>query len=135
MCARVCVFAYYCVWTYKWYLINVCIKIHAPWGKFWGWLVGFYGISTFVGYLTQNPFLCKYSVLFQTICFNMSTQFNCQKHFYFKLFSLFKQFNFRQLSSAYVRSFDVKSVLFQGIKFSISSQFRSQKHFYFKLFS
>ena len=22
-----------------------------------GWLVGFYGISTFVGYLTPNPFL------------------------------------------------------------------------------
>ena len=24
-----------------------------------GWWVGFYGISTFVGYLTLNPFLCK----------------------------------------------------------------------------
>ena len=24
-----------------------------------GWLVGFYGISTFVGYLTPNPFLRK----------------------------------------------------------------------------
>ena len=24
-----------------------------------GWFVGFYGISTFVGYLTPNPFLCK----------------------------------------------------------------------------
>ena len=23
------------------------------------WLAGFYGISTFVGYLTPNPFLCK----------------------------------------------------------------------------
>ena len=23
------------------------------------WFVGFYGISTFVGYLTPNPFLCK----------------------------------------------------------------------------
>ena len=22
------------------------------------WFVGFYGISTFVGYLTPNPFLC-----------------------------------------------------------------------------
>ena len=31
-------------------------------------------------------------VLFQIIQFSMSTQFNCQKHFYFKLFSLFKQF-------------------------------------------
>ena len=25
-----------------------------------GWLVEFYGISTFVGYLMPNPFLCKY---------------------------------------------------------------------------
>ena len=24
-----------------------------------GWFIGFYGISTFVGYLTPNPFLCK----------------------------------------------------------------------------
>ena len=24
-----------------------------------GWLVGFYGISTFVGYLMPNPFLYK----------------------------------------------------------------------------
>ena len=23
------------------------------------WLVGFYGISNFVGYLTPSPFLCK----------------------------------------------------------------------------
>ena len=23
------------------------------------WLVGFYGISTFIGYLMPNPFLCK----------------------------------------------------------------------------
>ena len=23
------------------------------------WFVGFYGISTFVGYLAPNPFLCK----------------------------------------------------------------------------
>ena len=35
-------------------------------------LVGFYGISTFVGYLTPNPFLCK-SVLFKTIQFSIST--------------------------------------------------------------
>ena len=48
--------------------------------------VGFYGISTFVGYLMPNPFICKESVLFQTTQFSMSTQFNYQKHFYFKLF-------------------------------------------------
>ena len=50
------------------------------------WVVGFYGVSTFVGYLMPNPFLCKWSVLFKTIQFSISTQFNCQKHFYFKLF-------------------------------------------------
>ena len=33
-----------------------------------------------------------YIFLFQKIQFSMSTQFNCQKHFYFKRFSLFKQF-------------------------------------------
>ena len=31
-------------------------------------------------------------VLFKKIQFNMSTHLICQKHFYFKLFSLFKQF-------------------------------------------
>ena len=51
-----------------------------------GWFVGFYGILTFVGYLMPNQFLCKKFVLFKTIQFSISTQFNCQKHFYFKLF-------------------------------------------------
>ena len=49
-------------------------------------VVGFYGISTFVGYLTPNPFLFKQSVQFKTIQFSTSTQYNRQKHFYFKLF-------------------------------------------------
>ena len=31
--------------------------------EFLSWLVGFYGISAFVGYLTPNPFLYKKSVL------------------------------------------------------------------------
>ena len=44
------------------------------------WLVWFYGISTFVGYLTPNLFLLK------TVQFSISTQLNCQKHFHFKLF-------------------------------------------------
>ena len=56
-----------------------------------GWLVWFYGISTYFGYLTPSPFLCKYSVLFQTIQF-CSTLFNYQKYLYFKLFNLFKLF-------------------------------------------
>ena len=60
--------------------------------KMVGWLVGFYSISTFVGYLTPKLFLCKYPVLFQAVQFSISTQFNCRKHFYFKLFSLVKDF-------------------------------------------
>ena len=56
-----------------------------------GWF-GFYGTSTFVGYLTQNPFLNKLSVLFQINQFSISTKFNGQKRFYFKLFSLVKHF-------------------------------------------
>ena len=50
-----------------------------------GWFGWFYGISTFVGYLTPNPFLCK-SVQLKTVQFSISTQFNCQKYFHFKLF-------------------------------------------------
>ena len=39
-----------------------------------GGLVGwFYGISTFVDYLTPNRFLYKKTVIFQTILFSMST--------------------------------------------------------------
>ena len=40
-----------------------------------GWLVKFYRIPTFVSYLTPNPFLYKYSLLFQKILFSISTQF------------------------------------------------------------
>ena len=36
------------------------------------WLVGFYGMSTSVGYLMPNPFLCK-SVLFKTIQYAVSS--------------------------------------------------------------
>ena len=36
-------------------------------------LVGFYGISTIVGYSMPNPFLYKRTVLFQTIQFSIST--------------------------------------------------------------
>ena len=39
-----------------------------------------------------NPFLYKQTVLFQTIQFSMSKEFNYKKYFYFKLFSLVKQF-------------------------------------------
>ena len=80
-----------------------------------GWL-GFYCRSNFVGYLRPNPFLFKLSVLFQMIQFSMITQFNCQKHFFFKLFSLFKQLYISTLSMS-------KTVQFQTIQFCISTQF------------
>ena len=55
-----------------WFQIAVTCLLSLGWamnlreGKFWmqnwlvDWLFGFYGISTFVGYLMLNPFLCKY---------------------------------------------------------------------------
>ena len=83
----------------------------------------------------------------------MSTQFNCQKHFYFKLFSLvnsnsakykyrfvYTQLNVKTFLYETIQ-FSVstvsmsKTVLFQTIQFSMSTQFNCQKHFYFKLFS
>ena len=73
-------------------------------------------------YLMANPFLYKLTVLFQ---FSIITQFNCRKHFYFKLLSLVKQFKFKQLSLASVRSFHVKTALFQTVQFSISTPFSS----------
>ena len=66
----------------------------------------------------------------------MSTQFNCQKSFYFKLFKqlyIIIQFSVSTVSMS-------KTVKFKTIQFSISTQFKSKyslivKHFYFELFS
>ena len=53
----------------------------------------------------------------------MSTQFNRQKQFYFKLFSLFKQLYITiQFSVSTVPM--SKTVQFQTIQFSISAQFK-----------
>ena len=84
-----------------------------------GWFDGFYGMSTFVGYLTPNPFLCK-SVLFKTIQSSISTQFNGQKHFYFKLFK--QLYVTIQLSVNTVLM--SKTVLFEIIQLSISTHFK-----------
>ena len=54
------------------------------------------------------------SVLFQKNQFNISTQFKCQKQFYFKQFNL-----------ALVRSLNPKTVLFQTMQFRISTKFSS----------
>ena len=57
------------------------------------WLVGWvlWHINLCRLFYPESIFMLK-SVLFQTIQLSMSTQFNCQRHFYSKLFSLFKQF-------------------------------------------
>ena len=73
------------------------------------WLIGFYDNSTLVGYLMPNPFLHKLSVLFKTIQFIMSAQFNWQKTF------LFQAIQF------------IQTVLFQTIQLSISTQFKCKK--------
>ena len=46
---------------YIWmYMILLLTFLNESEQIFWlVWFVGFYGISTFVGYLTPNPFLCK----------------------------------------------------------------------------
>ena len=53
----------------------------------------------------------------------MSTQFNCQKNFYFKLFSLFKQLYLTIQFSVSTVSMP-KTVQFQTIQFRISTQFK-----------
>ena len=50
---------------------------------YWLALGGFYGISTFEGYLMPNQFLYKETVLFQTNPFSLSKLFNYQKIFLF----------------------------------------------------
>ena len=52
----------------------------------------------------------------------MNTQFNCQKHFYFKVFKqlcITIQFSLNTVSMS-------KTVQFQTIQFSISTQFKSK---------
>ena len=56
-----------------------------------GWLVGFLWRINLCRLFNAKSIFMQI-VLFQTIQFTMSTQFNCQKHFYLKLFSSFKQF-------------------------------------------
>ena len=85
-------------------------------------LFGFYGISTFVGYLMPNPFLYKKSVLFQTIQFSMSTQ---SKTFLFQAIQfsqtvLIQPIQFSVRINFVYTQLNVKPVLFQTIQFSLS---------------
>ena len=86
----------------------------------------FYGISTFVGYLMPNPFLYKWTVLFQTIQVSISTQFNCPKHFYFKLFIFNRTVQIQtiqfSISIVFIHTqLNVKTILFQTIQFGVST--------------
>ena len=47
-----------------------------------------------------SKFSMSKTVPFQTTQFSLSTQFNCEKDFYFMLFSSVKQFYFKQFSLA-----------------------------------
>ena len=53
----------------------------------------------------------------------MSTQFNCKKYLYFKLFSLFKQLYITIQFTVSTVSMS-KTVQFQTIQFSMSMQFK-----------
>ena len=52
----------------------------------------------------------------------MSTPFNCQKHFYFKLFSLAKTFLIQTIQFGMSAVSMSKTLLLQTIQFSISTQ-------------
>ena len=102
------------------------------------WLIWLYSISTIVDYLMSNPFLCIWILLFQTIQFSLSTQFKCQKQFYFKLFSLVNKFKWFQVllyldnNSIKHRSFiytqlNLKTVLFKTIHFSINAVYLTHR--------
>ena len=46
------------------------------------WLFGFYGISSFVGYLMPNPFLYKKQFYFKQFCLAYVLSLIVKKHFY-----------------------------------------------------
>ena len=46
-------------YIYIYMCVCVCVCVHLQNCAILVWFVGFYDISTFVGYLTPNPFLCK----------------------------------------------------------------------------
>ena len=69
-----------------------------------GWLFGFYGMSTFAGYSTLNPFLCN-------------------NHFYFKQFSLASLHCLIIKKILFLAIQFIQAVLIQLIQFSISTDF------------
>ena len=110
----------------------ILVQLTQPINKFV--CLGLWHIILWRLFNAKSIFIQKNPVLFQKIQFGINTQFNCQKHFCFKLFSLVKQFKFKQFSWVYVYFFvytqsNVKTVLFPTIQFCI------QKQFYLKQFS
>ena len=78
-----------------------------------GWLVGFYGISTFVGYLMPNLFLCK---LFYFKQFSLAWVHSLSKTF------LFQAIQFIQTVLIPLIQFSISTeVLYQTIQFSVST--------------
>ena len=71
-------------------LFKVIVKMHFC--IIYNWLVGWFLRHINLCRLFNAKSIFMQIVVFQTIQFCMSTQFNCRKHFYFKLFNLFKQF-------------------------------------------
>ena len=57
-----------------------------------GWLVIWVSWHINLCRLFNAKSIFKKIVLFKKIQFSISTQLKCEKHFYFKLFSLVKQF-------------------------------------------
>ena len=72
-----------------------------------GWLVGFYAISTFIGYLTPNTFYANNQFYFKNKSqFSMNTQFNCQKKI------LFQAIQFTQIVLIQTIPFSTHLILF-----------------------
>ena len=92
-------------------------------------LFKFYDVSTFVGYLMPNLFLYKWTVLFQTIQFSITTQFNCKNISISSnsVKSVLVQTIQFSISIVFVHTqLNVKTVLFQTTRFSLSTEFKCQ---------
>ena len=100
---------------------------HVRVNRITSWLVGFYGTSTFVGYLMLNLFYTKYQFYFKQ--FNLAWVHSfIVKKFLFKAIQFSQKVLFQIIqfiiSIVFVyRQLNVKTVLFQAIQFSISMQF------------
>ena len=87
-------------------------------------MFGFYGISTFVGYLMPNPFYTK-TVLFQTIHFSISTV-ELPKTFLFQAIQFIQTVLIQTIQFSVSTVLMSKTVQFKTIQFSISTQLTCQ---------